>query len=619
MGDASPTDELKDSFEWVDGGMALAVAADRATRLSDVYGALTSVASGLASYTMAAVYIADEDENLSIRGWSGPGRRLLRLVNDRPTARGGRTPAARAYLEGTAVVVPDVETETACRSWAPHLAGEGIRSLLAVPILTSRRALGVLECYCTRAHEPGGREIALLEHLARIGGFAIDIVARRLDDEQQRLRLEEDNRRLRMQSEWLERAHMIDARLMEVLLEDQSFDRLAKVLATSLDCTALVEEVGVLHPHTAIAGADLVPEAGEALREGRVSARRQRPHPAGRPTVISNDFATGMPGGLAAPAMLEGEPTGWVSAYRAQPFDRFERQTVQRAAIVMAALGQRQRAEREVEWRLSREFFDQLLATTTGSNTDAIVDRGLHLGVDLRSPNVVLVFRSEPEIADADAGEASQSMAIARTTRLISSVQRAVDASTTQAMAIARADHVVVLYPAYPPEGVDALIARLQDKMRAVRGLERLSIAVSTVCKDPFDYEPTYRAALTALSLGKPGAEGRVVRVPELGVYALLLNARRPDELAEFATTTVAGLRSYDEQNSTDLVQTLKIYLEERGKLPATAARMFVHPNTVSYRLNRIRDITGGHPSEMDVALRFELAFMIERLSGTRP
>jgi DNA-binding PucR family transcriptional regulator len=185
-------------------------------------------------------------------------------------------------------------------------------------------------------------------------------------------------------------------------------------------------------------------------------------------------------------------------------------------------------------------------------------------------------------------------------------------------MAVARADHVVVLYPASPPEEVDALIARLQDKMRAVRGLERLSIAVSTICKDPIDYEPTYRAALTALALGTPGAQGRVVRVPDLGVYTLLLNARRPDELAEFATTTVAPLRDYDKQNGTDLVQTLKIYLEERGKLPATAARMFVHANTVSYRLNRIRDITGGHPSEMDVALRFELAFMIERLSGTR-
>lgn len=612
------TAQLEDSFEWLDGGMALAVAADRATRLSDVYSALTSVAGGLANYTSAAVYIADERGDLSIRGWFGPGRRLVRLVNDRPAVAappGARTPAVQSFLGHVAVAVLDVRAEASCSTLAPHLVGEGIRSLLAVPVRTSRRTLGVLECYCAHTHDPSAREIALLEHLARIGGFAIDIVRRRLEDDQQRLRLEEENRRLRLQGDWLERAHMIDARLMEVLLEDRSFDRLASVLASSLDCTALVEEVGVLHPHTALAGADLVPEAAEALRDGRVSARRQRPHPAGRPTVISNDFTTGMPGGLAAPAMLDGEPTGWVSAYRAQPFDRFERRTVERAAIVMAALGQRERAEREVEWRLSREFFDQLLATAPGTNTDAIIDRGLHLGVDLRSQNVVLVFRSEPESDGPDAGDAGG----ARTTRLISSVQRAVDASTSPAMAIARADHVVVIYPASSPEEVDALIARLQDKMRAVRGLERLSIAVSTVCKDPFDYEPTYRAALTALSLGKAGTEGRVVRVPELGVYALLLNARRPDELAEFATTTVAGLRHYDEQNGTDLVQTLKIYLEERGKLPATAARMFVHPNTVSYRLNRIRDITGGHPSEMDVALRFELAFMIERLAGTRP
>jgi DNA-binding PucR family transcriptional regulator len=156
--------------------------------------------------------------------------------------------------------------------------------------------------------------------------------------------------------------------------------------------------------------------------------------------------------------------------------------------------------------------------------------------------------------------------------------------------------------------------------MRAVRVLERLTIVVSTVSHEPSDYEPNYRAALTALSLKRVASDSHgVIRVPDLGVYTLLLNSRRPDELAAFAAQTTAALREYDESTGSDLLNTLRVYLEERGKLAATASRLFVHTNTVTYRLGRIRDIAGGHPSDLDFALRFELAFMIERLMGNDP
>jgi len=317
---------------------------------------------------------------------------------------------------------------------------------------------------------------------------------------------------------------------------------------------------------------------------------------------------------LAVPSLLAGELTGWVSTYRLRSFDHHERQIVERAALVMAALAQRQRAEREVEWRLSREVFDQVLDIRADTDISTVVERGLSLGVDLRRPNIIVIFKIEPD-AGHDPGRAAHSSA--RNTRLITAVQRFVDMSPAHAIAVARADHVVVIHPADESDAVDELIVRLQDQMRAVRAIDSLATVVSTVCREPADYEPNYRAALTALSLKKAGSQNGVVRVPDLGVYALLLNARRPDELAAFAADTTASLRKYDAENGTELLKTLRVYLEERGKLAPTAARLFVHANTVSYRLNRVSEITGGHPNDLDFALRFELAFMIEQLAGT--
>jgi sugar diacid utilization regulator len=620
MGDAVLNDERYDMVEWLDGLLELAFATGRATRPSEVFIAVASVARNLSGSGSTAVLLTDVHGFLRVRGWSGPGRQLARMMNDRFTPCVTESieiaaPSVRAFRTGAAVWVPDVNEDPGCARWARAYGVDGIGSILSLPLQANDSVFGALECYLPPSHAPTAEKTKLLERLAKVAAVAIELVSERYGLEQQLLASQNLNTKLKLEVEWRERQQTTEARLMQVLFEDQSLDALARVLTTSLNCTSVVEEVGVLHPHTALAGTELVPEAKGALESGKVAMRGHRAPPMGRLTVLSSDPVTSMPSGLAAPAILAGELTGWVSAYRLQSFDQFERHVVDRAALVMAALAQRQRAAREIEWRLSRGFFDQLLELETGGDATAVVERGLSLGVDLRQPNAILIFKLEQDAA----GSASSDADNARTTRLITSVQRAVDLACPRAMAIARADHVVVIYPARLGHEVDELIARLQDEMRAVRVLERLVIVVSTVCHDPSDYEPNYRAALTAMSLSaSESGEGRVIRVPDLGIYSLLLDARRPNELAAFAAATTAELQAYDEQNDTELLATMRIYLEERGKLAATARRLFVHVNTVTYRLGRIRDIAGGHPGDMEFALRFELAFMIERLMGNK-
>jgi DNA-binding PucR family transcriptional regulator len=46
------------------------------------------------------------------------------------------------------------------------------------------------------------------------------------------------------------------------------------------------------------------------------------------------------------------------------------------------------------------------------------------------------------------------------------------------------------------------------------------------------------------------------------------------------------------------LVDTLATYLEQGSSLEATARMLFVHPNTVRYRLRRVTELTGFTPSD---------------------
>jgi DNA-binding PucR family transcriptional regulator len=62
------------------------------------------------------------------------------------------------------------------------------------------------------------------------------------------------------------------------------------------------------------------------------------------------------------------------------------------------------------------------------------------------------------------------------------------------------------------------------------------------------------------------------------------------------------------------LLETLTAYLDSSGSIEATARALFVHPNTVRYRLKRIADVTGMSPSEARDAYTLRVSLTLGRL-----
>jgi len=63
------------------------------------------------------------------------------------------------------------------------------------------------------------------------------------------------------------------------------------------------------------------------------------------------------------------------------------------------------------------------------------------------------------------------------------------------------------------------------------------------------------------------------------------------------------------------LLETLSVYLEQAASLEAAARILFVHPNTVRYRLRRVTDITGLTPAQARSAFTLQVALVLGRLA----
>jgi DNA-binding PucR family transcriptional regulator len=61
------------------------------------------------------------------------------------------------------------------------------------------------------------------------------------------------------------------------------------------------------------------------------------------------------------------------------------------------------------------------------------------------------------------------------------------------------------------------------------------------------------------------------------------------------------------------LLDTLTTYLEQGSSLEATARLLFVHPNTVRYRLRRVSELTGLAPTDGRNAFTLRIALVLGR------
>jgi DNA-binding PucR family transcriptional regulator len=130
------------------------------------------------------------------------------------------------------------------------------------------------------------------------------------------------------------------------------------------------------------------------------------------------------------------------------------------------------------------------------------------------------------------------------------------------------------------------------------------------------DLGEAHRSASDALSglravVGWPGAP-RPVRSADLLPERAL--AGDPEAERQLIDRVAKPL----EEAGGSLLETVDAYLEAGGTLEGCARQLFVHPNTVRYRLRRVSEITERNPSDPRDALVLRVALTVGRLARAR-
>ncbi len=608
---------------WLDATCEFVRAVNRGVSLDDLLNLIAGTVAQLTAYDYSSVLLPDEaGEKLLIRGFYGLRPSYVAEVNASraPLIRPGvlaEGPSSRAFRTQRPVVLADIRADVTCEGWEGVAAEQGYRSILALPLVASQGSLGVLTCYTRECRVFGADEVVLMETIANQAALALESALLRERQQDQVAALEQRVAQLLEEHRIARRAEDVHRDLMRLLLGGESLERITRHLADAVRSDVLVEDAAG-HPLGAAVAPDAVDRIPglEARRHPRVEALLRRSR-AGH-TAVEVTGPDDRPS-LVAPVVLDDELAGRVWAFNdAGEFGAFERRALERGAMVVALAVSKLRTTQEVEWRLSREFLDDLLTADGRSDPDSTLTRAHQLGLELSAPYTLMVVRPDPDGDDSVARLAGNAARLQRT--LLTQVQRVIDATGVgeAALVAARGEDVIVLWP-HREGGGEPAAAELAESLRSqIRPyVGPVSIGLGPPCTAVTEYADAYRLAVGALDLvQRAGQRDRVVALGDLGMYRLLLQVKRPEELIDFMHGVLRPLYEYDGRRDTTLVETLRAFLGCGFSAAATAEALIVHPNTISYRLRRIEELLGINCHDPEALLQFQFAFLIEHVLG---
>jgi sugar diacid utilization regulator len=476
---------------------------------------------------------------------------------------------------------------------------EGIVSIAGAPLRLGEEMLGALFVATRHERTFTEAELNLLGSLANHAAIVLQ-KARLFEGMRSALNeLQAANREIEKHVTALERASSMHEQLTRLVLTGANLAELARVVTEALggDLVLADAESRVQACSTPERAEEL---AGEIAREVQRSARvelAQLVAELGSADTAAATQVVSAPGGArsvwVAPVRAAAETFGALVLSTPRDLEQADVRTLERSAQTAAALILIERSMSLAEEQVRGDFVDDLLGERP-PDWAAVERRARRLGIDFAQPHVLLVASCASDYR-----------------RRLADVARAYARDRGGIMGERLGYPIVIL-----PGSESAAAARMAsaDLARGVRVPVTVGsagpVASLTSLRDA--HRDAAQCHRVLLALGRIG-EGAAF--DDLGMFGVLLETSTGARLRGFVASTLGPLEVYDEENGTQLLETLEAYFASRGNPRVAAKDLHVHTNTVYQRLERIEALL--LPAEWrspETSLELQLALKLRRI-----
>ncbi|MGH2715940.1 MAG: PucR family transcriptional regulator [Thermoleophilaceae bacterium] len=249
---------------------------------------------------------------------------------------------------------------------------------------------------------------------------------------------------------------------------------------------------------------------------------------------------------------------------------------------------------------------DLLEALVSGkADAESVTRQGASLRLDLREAYVAVVARgSEIEAERGEERPLPERVAMRRAVEAAKA--RLLPASGSLLVGV-RQGEVVILYPAESPVEAEPLAEQCSGFAAAV-ARDGFGVGVGSWHPGLSGIATSYAESRAAVEEAVGRGDGLPVPFAEIMVQYILRSSPLSDRIL---ADSLEPIRDYDALRGAELVATLRAYFQSGFNLTRSAECLSIHPNTVVYRLRRIRELTGRDPHDPDDLLLLTLGLKL--------
>ena len=144
-----------------------------------------------------------------------------------------------------------------------------------------------------------------------------------------------------------------------------------------------------------------------------------------------------------------------------------------------------------------------------------------------------------------------------------------------------------------------------------------INLGIGTIAANIKDVAKSYKEARIALEVGKVfDGEKMIMNYENLGIARLIYQL--PTTLCELFLSEVFKKDSIDSLDQ-ETLYTIQKFFENNLNVSETSRQLYVHRNTLVYRLDKVKKITGLDLRLFDHAIVFKIALMVKKYLVSKP
>lgn len=168
----------------------------------------------------------------------------------------------------------------------------------------------------------------------------------------------------------------------------------------------------------------------------------------------------------------------------------------------------------------------------------------------------------------------------------------------------------------YTEEVLEKCTENLIENCLQLKNQKKAEIGIGQPTKNMYCIARSFREAKSVIDLARMNMQDTIF-YSRLGLYKLLFGITDREVVRSYVRETIGVLLDYDKMNGNNLTEVLRVYLKHNGSVKEAAEEMFVHRNTINYKIHRIGELLGCSLTEYEVCARLNMALKLYDIRET--